>query len=202
MTRIEYAEDELAKSKIAEKASEAIRALLERKKGPAAAAIDGMSGSGKTSLAKELAERFSCRVFYMDDYFLQPFQRTKERFEEPGGNVDYERFKREILEHLSDRKGLSYQIYNCKKQMLGERIFAPWNRLTIVEGSYSCHPYFGDCYDLRIFLETEPGEQIRRIEARNGKEMAKRFASEWIPLENTYFHACKIREKSSLVLTN
>ena len=35
-----------------------------------------------------------------------------------------------------------------------------------------------------------------------GKEMAKRFASEWIPLENTYFHACKIREKSSLVLTN
>ena len=47
----------------------------------------------------------------MDDFFLQPYQRTADRLSQIGGNVDYERFKKEILDHLNDREGLEYQIY-------------------------------------------------------------------------------------------
>ena len=52
-----------------------IRRLLNER-GAVVVAIDGNSASGKTTLAEELREEFSARVFHCDDYFLQPYQRT------------------------------------------------------------------------------------------------------------------------------
>ena len=39
-------------------------------------AIEGGSASGKRTLAQRLAEQIDCNVFHMDDFFLQPHQRT------------------------------------------------------------------------------------------------------------------------------
>lgn len=72
----------------------------------------------------------------------------------------------------------------------------------MIEGSYSQHPYFGNCYDLRVFLEVGEDEQRERIRRRNGEFMLRRFEEEWIPMENAYFTACNIRENSQMVLTN
>ena len=55
-------------------------------------AIDGPAASGKTTLAARLEKRYGADVLHMDDYFLQPHQRTPDRYAEPGGNVDRERF--------------------------------------------------------------------------------------------------------------
>ena len=55
-------------------------------------AVDGGSASGKTTLGALLQSVYACPVFHMDDFFLRPEQRTPERFSEPGGNVDRERF--------------------------------------------------------------------------------------------------------------
>ena len=74
-----------------------IEALLQSDKDRILIGIDGRTGSGKSSLAKKLAEEFFCNLFHMDDFFLQGFQRTEERRKEIGGNVDYERFQREVL---------------------------------------------------------------------------------------------------------
>ena len=60
--------------------------------GPIILAIDGGSASGKTTLSDSLANIYDCTVFHMDDFFLCPEQRTQERYAEPGGNVDRERF--------------------------------------------------------------------------------------------------------------
>lgn len=159
-------------------------------------AVDGMSGSGKSTLAKLLTGIYGCNVFHMDDFFLQPFQRVPERFREPGGNVDYERFKEQVIDHLSDKGGVEYQVYDCGRQELAERVFAPHCRMNLIEGSYSQHPYFGNCYDLRVFLEVDEREQRERIRRRNGEFMLRRFTEEWIPMENAYFAAYHIRENS------
>ena len=152
-----------------------------------------MSGSGKSSLAAELHEAFpESNLFHMDDYFLRPSQRTQERLSEVGGNVDYERFFEEIICHLKDKAGLTFQRYDCCSLTLCEKIHVPWKPLVIIEGSYSHHPYFGDAYDLRVFLEVSPQEQRERILKRNGAEMLKRFESEWIPKENAYFKKFEI----------
>ncbi len=46
---------------------------------PALLAIDGRCGSGKSTLAGHIAEVFACPVFHLDDFFLSPRLRTKER---------------------------------------------------------------------------------------------------------------------------
>lgn len=168
---------------------------------PFVVAIDGMSGSGKTTLAQQLKEHYpEANIFHMDDYFLQPHQRTAERLAEVGGNVDYERFRKEVVECLQNREGFKYRVYDCGTQTLGEEIFFPWSPLVIVEGAYSQHPYFGDVYDLRVFCEVSKEEQVARIRERNGEAMLKRFVDEWIPKEIAYFEKYRIKEESGLAL--
>ncbi len=169
------------------------------RKRPFLVGIDGMSAGGKSTFGRLLRENFpDSNLFHMDDYFLQPYQRTKGRLAEAGGNVDYERFKREILLHLTDRKGIVYRAYDCSAKSLGPEIKVPQKPLAVIEGVYSQHPYFGDIYDLRVFLETSEKRQRERIEKRNGREMLKRFVEEWIPMENRYFDVFQIKEKSDL----
>lgn len=167
---------------------------------PFLVAIDGMSASGKTTLGHLLHMQFpNSNLFHMDDYFLQPHQRTAKRLSEVGGNIDYERFMGEIILHLNDRDGVSFRKFDCQTLTLGSKSHVTWKPLVIIEGAYSQHPYFGEPYDLRIFCEISEEEQKKRILKRNGPEMLERFVNDWIPKENVYFKAYKIKEKSGLL---
>lgn len=81
---------------------------------------------------------------------------------------------------------------------LSEEIRVEPCRVTVVEGSYSCHPELWEFYDIRIFLTVDPQEQLRRIRIRNGDEAATVFRERWIPLEEKYFAACKTEERCGL----
>lgn len=149
--------------------------------------IEGMCASGKTTLSRELSEKYGCTVFHMDDFFLRPEQRTKERLAQIGGNVDYERFWEEVLQPLLKGAPFSYRPYNCHTGKLEEAVWAKPGRWNIIEGAYCLHPYFGDIYDYAFFMDIEKEEQKRRILERNKEELYERFVSEWIPKENAYF---------------
>lgn len=161
-------------------------------------AIDGNATAGKTTLADRLAREFSCNVFHMDDFFLQPAQRTSQRLAEAGGNVDYERFRREILEPLGRGEPICYQPYDCRSRSLKEPVMVPPKPLTIVEGTYSCHPYFENPYDLTIFLAVSPEVQQKRVLQR--PEFKHRmFFEVWIPMEQRYFDTFQIKESCHLL---
>lgn len=168
-------------------------------------AIDGMCGSGKSTLASLLEEYYDCNVFHMDDYFLPIARKTKERLAEPGGNVDYERFREEIVDGVLQKETNWYRPYNCAIGGLEEAVFVEHKKLTIVEGSYSLHPTLFATYDLKIFLEVDREIQLNRILRRNGEEKLQRFIQEWIPMEQHYFDAediykrCDIRLDTSAV---
>ncbi len=163
-------------------------------------AIEGGSASGKSTLAAALAAAYGANLFHMDDFFLRPEQRTPERFAEPGGNVDYERFSREIWLPLERNIPFDYRVFDCSRMELGRRVHVTPQRLRIVEGAYSRHPSFGDPYDLRIFLGIDPVTQSERIRERNGDRLLRRFLNEWIPYENAYFAAFHVIETSDIVL--
>ena len=117
---------------------DAIRPLLDRQE-RVLVAIDGRCGAGKTTLAARLQAELPCRVFHMDDFFLQPYQRTPERLQAPGGNVDHERFLQEVLLPAARGEAVVYRPYLCAREVLGPAVSVPPARLTIVEGSYACH---------------------------------------------------------------
>lgn len=166
-------------------------------------AIDGRCGAGKTTLAALLSGELGCDVVPMDDFFLQPDQRTKERLGEPGGNVDYERVQKEILLPISlGQTNLSYAPYDCQTQSLKEKRQVTAGELLILEGSYSCHPLLKPYAAITIFMDVDKEEQHRRILARNGAEKWKMFKERWIPLEELYFSKLSIKEQCDLVLSD
>ena len=164
-------------------------------------AIDGNCAAGKTTLAALLKDRYDCNIFHMDDFFLRPIQRTPERANEIGGNVDYERFAQEIVGALCITPvcgQFTYQPYDCRTQTLCEAVSVTPKQLNIIEGSYSMHPYFGDVHDLKVFLKVAPETQSRRLAVRN-PQLYDRFINEWAPMENRYFAAFGIEGKCDLV---
>ena len=162
-------------------------------------AIDGKCTSGKTTLAGKLAELYDCNLFHMDDFFLRPEQRTEERYAEVGGNVDYERFHNEVLLPLLSGRDFSYRPFDCKTFTLSEPVAITPKKLTIIEGSYCLHPYFGEPYDLKILLTVDPDTQRQRVLERPSF-LHGQFFSKWIPLENRYLETFRIAEKAHLIL--
>ena len=162
-------------------------------------AIDGSCTAGKTTLATALAEAYDCNIFHMDDFFLRPEQRTEERFSEAGGNVDYERFYEEVLLPLKSGLPFSYRPFSCKTMTLAEPVQVEPKKLSIVEGTYSQHPYFQNPYDLKIYLTVSPALRHRRILERPSF-LHEKFFNFWIPLEQEYFREFSIEAYADLIL--
>lgn len=161
-------------------------------------AIDGRSGAGKSTLVSVIKNVYDCNVFHMDDFFLTPAQKTKERLDEAGGNVDYERFYNEVMLPIKSNNDFSYKRYDCKTGALSDPIKVSPKKLNIIEGVYSMHPSLLDQYDLKVFLDIDAKSQSIRILKRNGEYMHQRFKKEWIPLENRYFECMDTILKSDL----
>ena len=163
-------------------------------------ALEGGSASGKTTLSKRLESIYDCTVFHMDDFFLQPHQRTPERFATIGGNIDWERFLLEVLLPLSKGENITYKRFDCSTFRLSKEIQVSPQRLVVVEGVYSMHPELEKFYDFSAFLEISHEQQKERILRRNSPTLAQRFFNEWIPLENQYFEATQIKQRCDLTI--
>lgn len=183
------------------KIKEAIGEILN-KKGSCIVAIDGRCGSGKTTIAKILEKELDCNVFHMDDFFLRKEQRSEERIAAPGENVDHERFLSEVLIPLKNGESFFYRPYQCSIQDFGKEICVPYKKISIIEGSYSCHENLWKHYDLRIFSDVDKALQMERIINREGEEKAKAFKEKWIPMEEKYFEKFSIKERCDIVVGN
>lgn len=182
---------------ITEQIAAAVCALPKHNR-PLLVAIDGRCGAGKTTIAEQLRQRIGCTVVHMDHFFLRREQRSEQRLQTPGENVDHERFLAEVL--LPLRRGLpfTYRPYDCKAQALGEPIPIVPGEICVVEGSYACHRALWPYYDLRIFLTVDPETQLERIRARGGDAVVPVFRERWIPLEEAYFSDQRIEERCDL----
>lgn len=178
---------------------ERIQACLAQK-GRCVVALDGRAASGKTTLAQWLCDVLQSDTVHMDDFFLPPALRTPSRREEAGGNVHYERFAQEVLPHLGKGLPFAYRAFDCSTMAMGGEVSLTGTPITLVEGSYSGHPAFGNYADIRCFITVPPEAQLQRILARNGEEMLRAFQEKWIPMEEAYFAAFAIPEKAHVLL--
>lgn len=178
---------------------EKIEELL-RQKNNSVIVIEGGSAGGKTTLSEKLRQKYDCNVFHMDDFFLRPEQRTRERLEETGGNVDRERFFEEVIVPLKEGKRILYRRFDCGTLTLQPAVETEVKPLNIVEGAYSMHPQFGKYYDLSVFLDIDYELQKKRILKRNTPQLAERFFEEWIPMERKYQEQMEIRKCCDVII--
>ena len=162
-------------------------------KHPSIISIDGRCASGKTTLSNLLKQIYDCNVFKMDDFFLQPHQRTKERLESPGENVDHERFEQEVLIQLSKHEDIKLHKFNCSTLSIQSAHLIPYKSFNVIEGSYSMHSDLQKYYSYSVFLTVSKEEQLSRLEKRN-PNMLNNFIQRWIPLEELYFKTFSIKD--------
>lgn len=162
-------------------------------------AIDGNCTAGKTTLAAHLGNIYNCNIFHMDDFFLTPPLITKERLSTPGGNIDYERFRDEVLLPLASCKTFNYKPYDCHSRALADSIYIHPKPLNIVEGTYSMHPQLAGVYALSVFLHVEPDLQRARILERDSS-LHENFFQKWIPMEELYFKKCRVKERCGIFI--
>lgn len=165
-------------------------------------AIDGRTGSGKTTISSFLSFVFDediNSVVHMDDFFLPKELRTPERLNTAGGNVHSERFIEQVIPFLRDDI-FRYRKFDCSIVDYSDFVEIKNNSVRIVEGSYSTHPIFGKYADITIFSDISFEEQKNRILKRNGEEKLKIFLEKWIPMEEAYFKAFDIKNKVDFVV--
>ena len=158
-------------------------------------ALDGMSCAGKTTFARELAEKFSGSVVHMDDFFLPRDRFTEEMQALPGGNMDRARFRAEVLAPLAAGGDFAYRPFSCEDQALRPEEVSVRGPLVVVEGAYAMLPDWGQYWDLSLFLQVSPEEQQGRLLLRNGARGMVPFLTRWIPREESYFAACSVRAR-------
>ena len=176
-------------------------ARIDRAEKPVTFALEGGSASGKSTFAELFQKVYDGNVFHMDDFFLQPHQRTPQRLAVPGENVDWERFRETVLLPLSRGETVAYQRFDCHSLALLEPVMMPPKPVNLVEGVYSLHPALREFYGFSAFLAIPPEEQRARVLRRNEPATAERYFSTWIPLENRYFETLHIRETAEMVLS-
>ena len=173
---------------------------IRREKGRCIVSIDGRCASGKSTLGTYLKEKTGGELIRMDHFFLRQEQRTPERYNTPGENVDHERFLEEVILPLSRNEPFVYYPFDHTIMNVGKKgISISPNAVVIIEGSYSQRPDLVKYYDLKVFLTVDPEEQMKRIEVRNPDKI-EMFRTKWIPLEEAYFIAFDTEMNADIVI--
>lgn len=162
-------------------------------------AIDGPCASGKTTLSSLMETCFDCNIFHTDDFYLRPEQRTAERYSEPGGNMDRERLREQVLSPLKACHDVLYRPYSCTTQTVEEGRMVPYQRLNIIEGSYSLHPELRCFYDIKVVLKISEDHQMSRLKRRESQKSLKMFRERWIPYENNYAEASNLYSAADIL---
>lgn len=186
--------EKITLNEVAEQLIEKIKELVNQNEMGIVIAIDGRCASGKTTFAELVQKKIPCNIIHMDHFFLRPEQRTESRYLTAGGNLDYERFLTEVAPQLKKDKDISYLPFDCMTKSFGTPVLQTKQKVTIVEGAYSCHPQLFSLYDYHCFLTVDEDIQKIRILQRNGRDRADMFYRKWIPLEEKYFQTFGIRE--------
>ena len=162
--------------------------------------IDGPCGSGKTTLAHNINEKYGYNIVHMDDFYLPFEKRDKNWTNIIAGHMDFDRLIDTVLKPYKEKGQVNYISYDCHSDKYLEKINIDLDRPLVIEGSYTFHPAIKEYIDFKIFVDVDEKTQIDRLTKRN-KDVVDKFISMWIPFENKYFETLDIKKLSDIVVS-
>ena len=97
--------------------TDGVNAQLAKRTGVFVVALDGMSGTGKTTIAKEVAKRLDAVNVLCDDFFIggRNTEWARRSTQEMVGNViDWRRLRREVVEPLRAGRTARWHPFDWK----------------------------------------------------------------------------------------
>jgi uridine kinase len=152
--------------------------------------IDGPSGSGKSSLARQIVERAGATLVEIDDFVSW-------------SNFSgwWPRFTEQVLDPLLKGADARYQVRDWKNDPLGTSLsgwkIAPWSPLIIVEGVTCTRSAISERLAYRMWMEAPEAVRLERGIARDGPTMRDRWVA-WMQEEEEFFQKDGARERADL----
>jgi uridine kinase len=155
--------------------------------------IDGPAGSGKTTLANQLAEVLSdCAVIHMDDLYNGWTQDLH-------GELAT-RINQKILIPLSQNKSAQFEKYDWATNSFSEKVSIAPPSYLILEGVGSGHPDLNLKSALNVWIEADPSLLLERLVKRDGEALRDDLVR-WQTHEAQYFSQLSIKQLADVCLT-
>jgi uridine kinase len=161
---------------------------LPKKRETAFVGIDGCGGAGKSTLSQAIKENLdNVKIVRMDDFYYK-------------NHFDWQRFKRQVLEPLSQNVAAEYRRYDWQTEELAEWHKIEIGGILIVEGIYSTRKDLTDFYDFMIWVDCSREICLARGLKRDGESAREKWKSDWMPAEDFYVENDLPRERADLIV--
>ena len=164
-------------------------------------AVDGPGASGKSTIARQLAQATGAALVHTDDFFRwppcsagasAPGQMTIESY------YDWRRIRIEALEPLRARAKATFRQFDWDTGTVQNGLVTVEpGELVVLEGVFSSAPQLGDLIDRSVFVETAQAERFRRLRARVSPD---EWDDGWLAAEQAYFDTLRPPGSFSLVV--
>jgi len=166
---------------------------------PLIIALDGKSGSGKSTIADALHRHLDAAKLPLDDFFAATISdREWDSFsvEERRNRVfEWDRFIVECLEPLRKGQTAKWRAFDFEsgpEQDGTYRLESEEKRLNpapivLVDGAYSSAPELSEYIDVTVLVKAPKEERLDRLKERDGVEFSENWHRRWEAVEDYYF---------------
>jgi uridine kinase len=178
---------------------------------PIIVAIDGCSGSGKTTIANQIKSELNAVIIPLDDFFSANIPDSKwEEFtiiERLHNVFTWDLLRREVLIPLKEGRKVTWFSFDFNSRRTDgtydmerkPKISEPAD-IIILEGAYSSSPILEDLVDMTILIELPIEECHSRLATRDEKEFLLKWHRIWDEAEEYYFTKVRPRESFTIVV--
>jgi uridine kinase len=185
--------------------TETIERLSGKNPCPVVVAIDGASGSGKSTFAQLLYSQLQAVIIPLDDFFSADIPDDQwdtfsvtEKLEKV---FDWNRARVLALEPLRKRLKAKWRPFDFLAglqqdgayPMANEEITLNPSNIVLLEGSYSSCHFLEDLMDLKILINVPAEKRHKRLLLRDGAVFLEQWHKRWDAVETYYFE--QIRPK-------
>jgi len=166
---------------------------------PIVVAIDGRSGSGKSTVAAMLAPSLGAVIVPADDFFAAGVTDAqwdaRSLAERASDALDWQRLRTEALEPLRAGQPGRWHAFDFSSGARGDGSYRMRHEPTvllpgpvvILDGAYSARPELADLIDVAVLVEAPSSLRHQRLAAREKPRVLEQWRARWDAVEEHYF---------------